>query len=223
MSHPVRERRPALPTDFVAGNVYDKYRTGNPLHRALMKRFLACARELAAGAGPRRVLEVGCGPGDLAGRLFGSASGNDGRAVDYVGTDASPQEVAKAQASYPGLSFSTASAYELPFDDGSFDLVVACEILEHLDDPDRCLRELQRVSSGHLLVSVPWEPVWRLMNLARGAYLARWGDTPGHLQHFSRRRLRRLVSSRFDLVAERHPFPWTMLLAQKRGQTPLQL
>ena len=77
--------------------------------------------------------------------------------------------------------------------------------------------EVARVSSGWLLLSVPWEPVWRILNVARGRYVGSLGNTPGHVQHFSRRAIRGLVASRFELVAERRPFPWTVLLARLPG------
>ncbi len=206
------------PAGFVAGNTYDKYRTRNPLHRRLMERFLSDARELAALARPRRVLEIGCGPGDLAGALFADRARNASD-LDYLGTDVSAAEVERARAAHPALEFRVASAYELPFADGEFDLVVACEVLEHLESPARALREAERVCRGHVLISVPWEPLWRLLNLARGAYVTRLGNTPGHLRHFSRRAIRRLVGKRLEIVAERRPFPWTMLLGRV-GPTP---
>jgi hypothetical protein len=89
-------------------------------------------------------------------------------------------------------------------------------VLEHLKDPNAGMRELDRVCGGHLLLSVPREPIWRLANVMRGAYLRQLGNTPGHLQHFSRRSIRKLVEQRFDVVAERRPFPWIMILAHTR-------
>jgi SAM-dependent methyltransferase len=203
-----------LPRGFVAGNTYDKYRARNPLHRALVRRFLADARELIEMARPRRVLEVGCGPGDLAGCLFPPVHRGD--RPGYVGVDVSPEEIAVARRNQPHLDFRVATAYALPFQAGTFDLVIACEVLEHLEDPARALVELDRIAGGYLLASVPWEPVWRLLNLARGAYVTHLGNTPGHLQHFSRRRFRELVHGRFEPVAERRPLPWTLLLARSR-------
>lgn len=180
-----------------------------------MKGFLGDARDLIAIARPTRVLEVGCGPGDLALHLFGP-EGGAGDTVDYVGTDISEEEIAKAREQCPGRSFQAASIYRLPFDSGSFDLVIACEVFEHLERPEEALREIERIGSSHLLVSVPWEPVWRILNVLRGKYLSRLGNSLGHVQHFSREGIRRVVRSRFDIVAERRPLPWTMLLAKRR-------
>lgn len=194
---------------FVAGNVFDKYRTRNPLYRRLMGGFLAAARSLVAQVAPRNVLEVGCGPGDLAAELFDDS-------VEYVGLDRSEAEIATARRRRPRSRFLAASAYDLPFEDRRFDLVVVCEVLEHLERPGAALSEIARVSSRDVLVSVPWEPAWSALNLARGAYVLRLGNTPGHVQRFSRRAIRSLLRTRLELVAERDPFPWTMLLARTR-------
>lgn len=194
----------------VTGNVYDKYRTRNPLYRALMASFQRAARELLAGAAPQRVLEVGCGPGDLAAAALDTFPGFDGAA--YVGCDIGLAELATARRR-AAARFAAASAYRLPFADRSFDTVLAAEVLEHLTAPEAALAEIARVASGRLLVSVPWEPVWRLLNVARGQYLGSLGNTPGHVQQFGRQAIRELVGRRFRVVAERRPFPWTMLLA----------
>ncbi len=198
----------------VAGNVYDKYRTRNPLAQALQRRFLEVLKELwiaqPQGFGVGTVLEVGCGPGDLADHLpLGGAR--------YLGIDVSLRETLRASWDYPNRSFLPASAYRLPFPDGSFDTVVCCEVLEHLEEPRRGLEEIARVCRQQVLISVPWEPVWRVLNVLRGAYWKDLGNTPGHLQHFSRRQIVDLVSDHFDIVAVRTPLPWTMVLARCRA------
>jgi SAM-dependent methyltransferase len=198
----------------VAGNIFDKYHSSNPLHRQMMRGFIHCANELLEMAGPKRVLEVGAGPGDLAYHLFGKERGVGIRDVSYCGIDISEEQVNIARQRYPALSFRQASVYDLPFEDGAFDMCLACEVFEHLEEPHAALSEVARVSREYLLVSVPWEPVWRALNVLRGRYLTSLGNTPGHVQHFSRREIRELVRGRFDVVAERRPLPWTMILAK---------
>jgi hypothetical protein len=63
-------------------------------------------------------------------------------------------------------------------------------------------------------VSVPREPLWRVLNLARGAYWTQLGNTPGHLNHWSRSAFVRLLLRHGEVVEARSPFPWTMLLVR---------
>jgi SAM-dependent methyltransferase len=102
----------------------------------------------------------------------------------------------------------------LAFADDEFDLVAATEVLEHVSDPERALAEMARVARRWLLVSVPHEPLWRVLNVARGAYLRDLGNTPGHLNHWTRAGFQRLLGSHGQVVETRSPFPWTMLLVR---------
>lgn len=195
----------------VVGNHYDKYGTKNPIARKLMQGFLDAATDLYGRVDPTTVLEVGCGEGLLADQLVRSAARPPER---FLATDVELEQ--RAPDLDPRIEFREASIYELPFDDRSFELVVCCEVLEHLEDPATGLAELARVASRAVLVSTPWEPVWRALNMARGKYLRDLGNTPGHIQHFSRRGLEQLVSSRLTITDRRRPLPWTMLLGVPR-------
>jgi SAM-dependent methyltransferase len=102
----------------------------------------------------------------------------------------------------------------LPFAAGEFDLACAIEVLEHVPDPEHTVSEMARCAQRHLLVSVPREPLWRMLNMARGAYWPTLGNTPGHLNHWSRRSFVKLLSRHGEVVELRSPFPWTMLLVR---------
>jgi hypothetical protein len=73
---------------------------------------------------------------------------------------------------------------------------------------------MARVASRHLIVSVPHEPLWRILNVARGAYLRELGNTPGHINHWSRAGLQRMLARHGEVLEVRSPFPWTMLLVR---------
>ena len=191
----------------VVGNVYDKYGTRNPIARAMMREFLATVTGLFNTCGAQTVLEVGCGEGKLATHLMEHAVNPPGR---FVASDISLAEVG-ARDDTP-IEFVEASIYDLPFETSSFDLVLCCEVLEHLDRPRDGMAELARVSARHVILSTPWEPVWRILNVARGKYLSALGNTPGHLQHFSRRALIDLASSHLEVRQVRRPLPWTVIL-----------
>ncbi|MCX4243732.1 class I SAM-dependent methyltransferase [Paraliomyxa miuraensis] len=194
----------------VVGNVYDKYGTRNPIARRLMRGFLDAVTELYGVAAPRSVLEVGCGEGELAAHLWRQGPRPERFELCDVDLERLRPDLP------PELAARPASIYELPWPDHAFDLVVCCEVLEHLHDPARGLRELARVARRHVLLSTPWEPVWRVLNVARGRYLSAWGNTPGHVQHFDRSSLTALARTELRLVDQRTPLPWTILLGTPR-------
>jgi 2-polyprenyl-3-methyl-5-hydroxy-6-metoxy-1,4-benzoquinol methylase len=194
----------------VTGNTYDKYGSTNPVVRRLMAGFERSLDELLGRAAPRSVLDVGCGEGVLTQRW---AERLDGRVVGIDLDDPAIQaEWAKRQA--PNLEYRVMKAEDLPFADGEFDVATAIEVLEHVPDPEHTVSEMARVASGHLLVSVPREPLWRALNIARGAYLRDLGNTPGHVNHWSKRSFVELLSRHGEVVEARSPFPWSMLLVR---------
>jgi SAM-dependent methyltransferase len=119
----------------------------------------------------------------------------------------------------PNLEFVAVDGDPLPlaFADDEFDLVAATEVLEHVPDPAATVAEMARVARTHMLVSVPREPLWRGLNMARGAYLRELGNTPGHINHFSKRAFIDLLGRYGTVLEARSPFPWTMLLVRADG------
>jgi ubiquinone/menaquinone biosynthesis C-methylase UbiE len=191
------------------GNTYDKYATTNPVERRLMAGFLA-RLERALPASPTTILEVGVGEGEVATRVAQRCAGAFLAGVDLPAADLARQWAAR------GLPATFADVSSLPFRDRAFDLVLAIEVLEHVTRPDDALREIARVARADVVLSVPREPLWRLANMARGKYLSSYGNTPGHVQHWSRRAFVRLVDRHLEVVSVHTPPPWTMVRARVR-------
>jgi 2-polyprenyl-3-methyl-5-hydroxy-6-metoxy-1,4-benzoquinol methylase len=196
------------------GNVYDKYGTSNPISRRLVAGFMSDLDELVDRTGAREAHEVGCGEGELSIRLAR-------RGIRVRGTDAFPQvlEEARRRAAAAGveIDFETAPLEELGPDQDAADLVVCCEVLEHLEDPAEALEVLAGLARPWLIASVPREPLWRALNLARLSYVGALGNTPGHLNHWSKSGFDRFLSERFEVVELRSPIPWTMALCRVPG------
>src|SRR3546814_398773 len=137
------------------------------------------------------------------------------------GSDFSSQviELAKQNAESRKLSpelFQVGSIYNLHPARDSADLIVCCEVLEHLEHPEAGLQALQGIVEKYLIISVPREPIWCALNIMRGKYLRSFGNTPGHIQHWSQKGFVRLISKYFDIVEIKKPFPWTMLLCRPK-------
>ena len=197
------------------GNVYDKYGSSNPIERRLVAGFMATLDELVERSGAREAHEVGCGEGEVSIRLAQ-------RGIQMRGTDAFPEvlDEARRRASVAGveIDFETVPVEQLDRDRHTAELVVCCEVLEHLDDPARGLEVLAELTRPWLVASVPREPLWRALNLARLSYVGDLGNTPGHLSHWSKGGFERFLGERFDVVEMRSPLPWTIALC--RLQSP---
>jgi SAM-dependent methyltransferase len=196
------------------GNTYDKYNTTNPVARRLQDGFERSLDELFERARPESILDIGCGEGVLTCRW---AERLDDKRVVGIDLDDPKLRAEWDKRSRPNLEYRVMRAENLPFSDDEFDLAAAIEVLEHVPDPEHTVAEMARCASRHLLVSVPREPLWRGLNMARGAYWRSLGNTPGHLNHWSKRSFVRLLARHGEVVEARSPLPWTMLLVRLTG------
>ena len=195
----------------IAGNLYNKYSTNNPIARLLVKQFQSTIVDLVQMSGVSEIHEVGCGEGYLAAILVSLPNIIKVRASDF-----SSKIIEKAKLFHKdkNIEFFVRNIYDLNYQDAA-EMVVCCEVLEHLEYPEKALKILSTISKPYCLLSVPREPIWRIMNILRGKYLKNFGNTPGHIQHWSKNSFLKLVSKYFnDIVDIRTPFPWTIILAQ---------
>ena len=195
----------------VTGNTYDKYGSTNPVVRRLMNGFETTLAQLLDQANPRSLLDVGCGEGVLTHEWAQRPA-----MERIVGIDLDDPRLHKlwANRQAPNLSYQVMKAENLPFADDEFDAATAIEVLEHVPDPEHTAAEMARCASKWVLVSVPREPIWRVTNMARGAYWRSLGNSPGHLNHWSKRSFVELWRRHGEVVEARSPFPWTMLLVR---------
>jgi SAM-dependent methyltransferase len=198
----------------VTGNTYDKYGSTNPFVRRLMAGFEGTLDELFTQADPQSLLDVGCGEGVLT-HQWAQRLGDQRRVVG-IDLDDPALHAEWAKRSAPNLEYRVMKAENLPFADDEFDAATAIEVLEHVPDAEHTVAEMARVAKRWLLASVPREPLWRGLNMARGAYWKDLGNTPGHLNHWSKRSFVALLSRHGEVVQARSPFPWTMLLVRLR-------
>ncbi|MEE9294787.1 MAG: methyltransferase domain-containing protein [Phycisphaerae bacterium] len=197
----------------IGGNLYPKYRTRNPIARWLVAGFLSAFRDLAGRTGAHEVLEIGCGEGYLSAMLAA-----EGRSVRGVDISSRVIETARRNpdAVTHNVRFDVASIFDMDPGKDAAELVVCCEVLEHLHEPQRALALLAKLASPHLLVSVPREPLWRGLNMLRGKYVLQLGNTPSHIQHWSPCGFLANLERYVEIVAVKKPLPWIMALCHTR-------
>lgn len=126
------------------------------------------------------VLDVGCGDGRITNRI---------RAANVMGVDVQADGLKRVQ-----VPTRVASAVDLPFADRAFDVVVCCEVLEHLEDHvlARALGELARVARVGLVITTPHREDLLLGSSRCNACGHRF-NLSGHVQSFTPDRVRRLL------------------------------
>jgi 2-polyprenyl-3-methyl-5-hydroxy-6-metoxy-1,4-benzoquinol methylase len=193
------------------GNLYNKYASRNPIERYLVNCFIRQLHALTDKTKASSIHEVGCGEGVLIASLA-----RVGRVL--FGTDCSKEIIREAAVRHadlqPPITFETVPIEDLKERRHAAQLVVCCEVLEHVSEPDRVLAHLGEIARPHVIISVPREPLWRCLNMLRLKYVAHLGNTPGHINHWSTSAFLNLVSKHFEILDVRQPLPWTMALCR---------
>jgi len=208
--NPRAERRAIGPVNGSAlrSDNQAKYRSRNPLVRHLVGRFLARVSGLVSELAPTRALEVGCGEGIVMEHLRARHPG-----LRMDGIELNVGALVHARGRNPTSRLVRADAYALAVAARSYDLVLCLEVLEHLEEPARALRELRRVARRNIIVSVPHEPFFRLGNVLRGRNLGRWGNPPDHVQHWGRRGFEAFCARHVHVQRAARAFPWLLVVA----------
>ena len=189
-----------------------EYNSRNPAVRHLLRRFFkVIGRVLTTLDRGDRVLEVGCGAGESSRRILALLQGQHYEISEY-----DPRYVEMLRRTDFPIQVTQESVYELQRRDGEFDCILMLEVLEHLTDYRRALREVFRVSRKHVIISVPNEPLWSLLNILRGQYVRDLGNTPGHVNRWGPRAIRRLIEEYGVCRRVYTPVPWIVVHAQRR-------
>ncbi len=194
-----------LPTNFV------KHTSKNPIQKFLINNFYSSLISLAKPLKAETILDAGCGEGFPMDKLSKNRVGKKIEGVEY-----SKDSLSFGKKLFPNLTFREGSVYELPYKNNSFDLVICTEVLEHLKEPAKALKEILRVSKKYLIISVPNEPLFMISNLLRGKNLSRLGNDVGHINHWNPLSFKKYLKQNGVKTKEvRLPFPWTTILGEK--------
>ncbi len=190
-----------------------KHTSDNPVQRKLIDRFHARVTEIVTDLRPATLLDAGCGEGFVM-DIFQTAMPE----TRISGFDVLEGSVMAARLRNPRAAVTVGDIYEIDFADDSFDLVCCFEVLEHLHEPDRALKELARVAKNHVVLSVPHEPFFCLANAARGKNLdiRPRGSDPDHRNFWSREKFADFVAVELDVTVLTGSMPWTILAGAPR-------
>ncbi|MGB6035340.1 MAG: class I SAM-dependent methyltransferase [Cryomorphaceae bacterium] len=193
----------------------EKYSEGNSIANRLVSNFFHGVIELVeiTKQDAQSYLEVGCGPGESSLRINRALEGKQFEVSEF---DERFIEMFE-RTDFP-LTFKQESVYEMDREDNSFDCILLLEVLEHLDDYELALKELVRVSNKYVLISVPNEPYWRILNMVRFKYVSNLGNTPGHVNNWTTNGLKRLLSRYGTILKMKTPLPWQMVLLDVRSK-----
>ena len=193
--------------DAAAGQDAAKYGTSNPVVQKLLARWMATMHTVL-GDTSGVVVDIGIGEGFALERMFPANT-------PAIGLEYRHDKALVASEKLPEVSVVRGDAGVLPVPDRSADLVTSIEVLEHLPGYEQAVAEMARICGGRLVVSVPWEPWFRLGNLGRGKNVKRWGNDPEHVNFFSPGKLRAALGLHFDEVRVVKAFPWIIAEATK--------
>lgn len=192
-----------------------KYNTTNPVVRRLIARLCDTVTDrLSTTSGT--IADIGSGEGLALRRVLSGLKSphRQALAVEYRF-----DKLARAADRNPTVGATVGDIGALPFADHSIPVVLCMEVLEHLDKPQRAAAELARVTGNALIVTVPYEPYFRLGNLARGKNIRHFGNDAEHIQQFNRASLASLLNPYFETVAVATCFPW-LVATCTRPQEP---
>lgn len=202
-------------TVFAGGKHHAEKYDENPIHKYLIDGFMESLVTFVQQTGKTKIFEIGCGEGQLLGVLF-----NWG--CEVAGCDADPEAVEMTnenlRMSSGGGHVFLGNLYDFTPGDSRLagKMIICCEVLEHVPNPEKGMQIIASCTDEYFIVSVPHEPIWCILNMARGKYWKSFGNTPGHINHWTRGGFVKLVEKYADVVAVNTPLPWTMVLAKTR-------
>ncbi len=187
---------------------YKKHTSKNPLKTIFLNIYYQTFLKELKKLDIKSVLDVGCGEGFILNKLKKEDIGTSWEGIDY-----SKDAIEIGKKLHPYLDLKQGSIYDSKYKDNSFDLVICTEVLEHLEDPQKALKEVLRISKKFVLLSVPNEPLFLLSNFTQ------WGKDIGHINHWSflgfEKFIKENAGTKFKIIARKYPFPWTLLILEK--------
>lgn len=198
---------------MIYGNFENKYESSFFVSKLLVKYFIRNFVNLLPDSNFKNIADIGAGEGYLTTILARKYSQSTIYASDI---SSKLLDKLKAKNKFRNVIFERANVKKLKYKNNYFDLIILCEVLEHINNPNIALKEIYRVANKYVLISVPNEPVWRVLNILRFKYLKRLGNTPGHINHYSKKTILKLLrAEKFKIIKVKTTLPWIIILMKK--------
>ncbi len=189
---------------------FEKHTTTNPISKFFLNNFYYVLLHDIKLLKPKSLLDVGAGEGFTLEKIRQSAICNKLEGIEYM-----DEAIAIGKKENPKITIKKGDIYALPYKANQFEAVVCTEVLEHLEDPEKALKELKRVASKYVILSVPNEPLFTIQRFLRGKNMAKLGDHPEHIQHWSANKFQEFVKKQLTIKSVKTPLPWTLVIAKK--------
>src|SRR3989344_4688967 len=159
---------------------FRKHTHRNPIEKLILKFFYYVLFSELKNINPKKILDAGAGEGFTIDKIQKEGIGEEIEGIEY-----SQDAINLAKEHHPNAKIARGDIHNLSFPDNTFDLVLCTEVLEHVTDPENALKELVRVSSKYVVLTVPNEPLFMLGNFIRGKNMKRWGNDMEHINHWT--------------------------------------
>lgn len=210
----IEHARTNAPAEYSSEN-HRKWDYNNSLYLKHLELYLDMMYKYLAFTGATRVLDAGCGEG-----IVYRAMRERGFKGNWIGFDYSAEAIEFCKHASPEAEWHVSSAYTLPFKDRSFELVFSSQVLEHLEGPKQPLKEFARVADKWMLLSVPYEPLFKIMTWF--SVTLRLGGRPGHVNHWTPAKWRSFVQQVGRLHCWDRSTVYQMALVDMRGSDAAQ-
>jgi ubiquinone/menaquinone biosynthesis C-methylase UbiE len=199
----------------ISGNE-QKYKTQKALSRSLIGNLLTKIVVLVEKKQPKNILDVGCGKGLVVSFLKRHLEKSSVEQMDFWGFDISSENIQVAKKVFGNEKAFIADVYGIDLPERSFDLVLALEILEHLEKPQKALKQLQKITKRNILLSVPLEPYFGLSNLFFRRNMEEIKKEESRINKWTKGKFVKLVNKYFEVEEVTISFPWVLVLARKK-------
>ncbi len=197
------------------GNYYNKYETKNFIEQFIIKNYFNTILKICEKYSIRSFIDIGCGEGKWLHEF-------SKKGFKCIGTDHNKDVInlAKENLNNEKINIFQSNIYDEKFtftindkiNETGVNNLFFLEVLEHLYDPVTIMNKFKNIKFQNMIITVPNEPLWRFLNCCRLKYVGNFGNTPGHINHFSKDKLKKLLTKNFHVVDIKLPIPFLIFL-----------